>query len=396
MTRAVTRSAAVELLRDRTAAVVPEGTAERVPLDSIAGRVAAEPVAAPADVPATDFATMDGFAFAAGDGYPLEVVDRAGPADEAPTVGPGEAVRVATGAPLPARADAVLPREDATLRDDRLAGPPIEPGTNRYPAGATARAGERLFAPGDRLAPRHAAFLRDVGIERVPVRPRPSVGILATGTEICEGVQPDRDSEALANLVRGWGGDPAILEPVPDDGTRVREAIRSAAAAHDLVLTSGGTSVGRGDHVDRALADHDRAFSAVDLRPGRPTTAAVVDGTLVCALPGKPLAAHTAAVLLVAPAFAARESEPTVRATAAVDLDLPAADLEYAIPVDLTDGRADPAGQGSSAGDLYRGTFAPGRVASSTRVARADGLALTTEPLVAGEPVAVRPYEVLE
>jgi molybdopterin molybdotransferase len=396
MARAVTRSAAVELLRDRMAAVVPEGTAERVPLGSIAGRVAAERVAAPVDVPSTDFATMDGFAFAAGDGYPLEVVDRAGPADEAPTIGPGEAVRVATGAPLPARADAVLPTEDATLRDDRLAGPAIEPGTNRYPAGATARAGERLFAPGDRLAPRHAAFLRDVGIERVPVRPRPSVGILATGTEIHEGVQPDRDSEALANLIRRWGGDPAVLEPVPDDGTRVCEAIRSAAAAHDLVLTSGGTSVGREDYVDRALADHDPAFSAVDLRPGRPTTAAVVDGTLVCALPGKPLAAHTAAVLLVAPAFAARESEPTVRATAAVDLDLPAPDLEYAIPVDLTDGRADPAGQGSSAGDLYGGTFAPGRVASSTRVTRADGLAVTTEPLVAGEPVAVRPYEVLE
>ncbi|MFB6204981.1 MAG: molybdopterin molybdotransferase MoeA [Haloglomus sp.] len=386
--------------------VEPPDRTDSVARDAIAGRIVAAAVTVPDDVPPTDFATMDGFAVATDDGGDLRVVGSVEPADAAPAIDRGEAVRVATGAPLPERADAVVPVEDATVTDDQLAPPDLEPGTNAYPAGATAAAGERLFEPGDRLAARHAALLADVGVESVTVYEPWSVGILATGTEIHEGEQPDRDSEMLANLVRRWGGEPTLLGSIPDEEPAVREAIESAAASHDAVLTSGGTSVGRGDHVGTALAAHDLLFTGVALRPGRPVTAALVDGTPVVGLPGKPMAAHTAATLVARPAFAGGDATlPTRPATPTARVELPDtdADVEYAVPVRLTDAGAVPLGHGDSSHQLYRtgsdgadSRFAPGRVASSTRVALTDGVVVTTEPLSPDDPAAVVPWGVVE
>jgi molybdopterin molybdotransferase len=388
------RTTAARRLAERVAP--PTGTVT-VDRDAIAGRTVAAPVTASADVPSTAFATMDGFAVATTDAGPLTVAGRVAPADAPPDLEPGETVRVATGAPLPARADAVLPVEDASVTDGTLPAPDLEPGTNVYPAGATAAAGEELFAPGDRLAARHAALLADIGVETVTVYEPRSVGIIATGTEIHEGEQPDRDSELLANLVRRWGDEPTLLGSVPDEDGAVREAIADAAATHDAVFTSGGTSVGRDDHVGSTLADHDRVLAGVSLRPGRPVTAAVVDGTPVVGLPGKPMAAYTAATLVARPAFAGGPVDPpTVTATPTAGVDLPDADHEYAVPVELTDAGAVPLGHESSSYPLYGTRFAPGRVASSTRVALADGVVLARDPLSPDETVGVVPWEVVE
>ncbi|WP_313691857.1 molybdopterin molybdotransferase MoeA [Halorarum halobium] len=392
----VTRSAAVESLLDRRRELLAGRDAESVTPDVVAGRTAASAVTAPASVPSADFATMDGFAFASGDEYPRSVVARVDPAGDPPALGVGEAVRVATGAPLPARADAVLPREDATVSDAGLTGPSLSPGTNLVRAGTTATEGEALFEAGDRLAPRHAALLRDVGVDEVAVHRRLSVGILATGTEIHEGTQPDRDSDVLANLVREWGHAPTLLGAVPDEEAAVYGAIERAADAHDLVLTSGGTGGSEGDHVGTALADHDRLFAGVALRPGRPTTAATVGGTLVCGLPGKPLAAHTAATLLVRPALTGETRLPTVTVPATSDVDLPSPDREYAVPVAFSDGQAEPVGHEDSDRPLYGTRFAPGRVAATTAISLADGFVLTTEPFESGDSVEVVPYEVVE
>lgn len=390
----VDRSTAVARLRDAPVGHATEPVSVR--RDAIAGRIVADAVTAPADVPPDDFATMDGFALAVADGYPLTVVGSVEPADDPPALAPGEAVRVATGAPLPDRADAVLPQEDATVTDGELTGPSLSPGTNRYPAGKTVTGGERLFEPGARLAPRHAALLADAGVDEVTVRRPRSVGVLATGTEIAAGEQPDRDSEMLANLIDSWGHEPVLLGAVPDEADAVRSAIADAAAAHDAVITSGGTSVGRGDHVGRVLADHDSLFSGVALRPGRPMTAALVDDTLVCGLPGKPLAAHAAATLVARPAFVGTDRLPTVRADPTHRVELPDAPVEYAVPVTLDDGRATPLGHANSAFPLYGTRFAPGRAASSTRLTLADGVAVTTDPLVPGTSVDVIPHEVVE
>ena len=398
----VARAVAVErLLGLREATAIPSAerggpATERVGLERVAGRVLAEPIESPVDVPEHDRSTMDGYAFVADDGYPLSVVAEVLPEDDPPGIERGEAVAVATGAPLPPRADTVLMREEATVEDDRLTGPGRDPGTNVHAAGTTAAAGERLFEAGDRLAPRHAALLRDVGVGTVAARRPLQVAVTATGTEIAEGRQPDRDSETLCNLLRRWGAAPEILEAVPDDEAVVRETIRTAAADYDAVVTTGGTSVGRADHVVGVLRDHDVLFRGVSLRPGRPVTVATVDGTPVFALPGKPVAAHTAATLVCRAFFTGETHLPTVAADATARLAVPDEDVTFAVPVTLEDGTATPLGHADSALSLYGERFAPGRVASSTRVTTADGLVLTEEGFGAGERVEVVPYEVVE
>jgi molybdopterin molybdotransferase len=390
------RSVAVERIIECRSTVLANAATERVALDAIAGRALAADVRAPRDVPPHDYATMDGYAAAAAGDPPLDVVDEVAPEDSPPEIGPGDAVRIATGAPLPPRADAVLKRENATVADGRLTTWDLAAGTSVHRQGTTAEADERLFAAGERLAPRHAALCRDVGLDTVPVRERFAVGIVATGTEIHEGRQPDRDSEFLANLVRSWGHEPASPRTVPDDPAAVRETIEGVAADHDVVLTTGGTSVGAADHVSSTLAGHDPLFAGVRLRPGRPVTAAVVDGTPVVALPGKPIAAHTAAVLVARPLFARKTDLPTVTAIPEQRVEMPDADREYALPVVLDDDRATALGHVDSSLPLYEDRFAPGLVAASTRATLADGFVLTETALEPGEPVAVVRYPSVE
>lgn len=392
----VPRSVAVERIAESRSTALATVTTERVDLDAIAGRTLADDVHAPRDVPPHDYATMDGYAATADDDPPLAVVGEVAPEDEPPDIDPGTAVRIATGAPLPPRADAVVKRENATVVDDELTDWDLAAGTNVHRRGTTAEADERLFAAGDRLAPRHAALCRDVGLDTVPVRERFSVGIVATGTEIHEGRQPDRDSAFLANLVRSWGHVPADPRTVPDDPAAVRETIETAAADHDVVLTTGGTSVGTADHVSSVLADHDPLFAGVRLRPGRPVTAAVMDGTPLVALPGKPIAAYTAAVLVARPLFTGQVELSTVTAVPEHRVGMPDADREYAVPVVLNDGRATALGHVDSSLPLYDDRFKPGLIAASTRATLADGFVLTETALEPGESIDIVPYPAVE
>ncbi|RJT05245.1 molybdopterin molybdotransferase MoeA [Halococcus sp. IIIV-5B] len=396
----VARSTAVDRLLERRAGFLEALPTEFVGPAESAGRTLAEAVRSPRDVPPTDYATMDGYAVTAADEGSRTVVGSVAPEDTPPRTDPDEAVAVATGAPLPDRADAVVPREDATVADDRLTDPGLAGGTNVIRRGTTASADERLFAAGDRLAPRYAALLADVGVESVRVRRPPSVAVVATGTEIHEGRQPDRDSGFLAGLVRRWGGAPSAPRTVPDDLEAVASAITDAAANHDAVLTTGGTSVGAADHVSDVLANHERLFAGVALRPGRPVTAALVNDTPVIGLPGKPIAAHTAAVLVARALFVSREAMPTTTADLAHAVSVPDDGIEYAVPVVLEvgdEGRtAMPLGHVDSSLPLYEERFAAGLVAASTRATLADGFVLTDASLESGEAIEVVPYSVVE
>jgi molybdopterin molybdotransferase len=385
---------AAERLFDHRTTALDACSSEPVSLDALAGRTLAEDVHAPTDVPPHDYATMDGFAIATDDESPA-IAAEVFPEDEPPELDKGEAARIATGAPLPVRTDAVLKVEDATADDERISGPRLAPGTNVSPRGGTAQAGETLFDAGTRLAARHAALLRDVGIESVTVHERFSVGIVATGTEIHENRQPDRDSDFLAGLVREWGHDPTIRESVPDDSAAVCRAIESAAATHDVVLTTGGTSVGSADHVATVLEAHDPLFESVCLQPGRPVMAAIVDGALVVGLPGKPLAAHTAAVLVARSFFTGQRRLPSVTAGLTSTVEIPDDKREYAVPVVLDGNEAIPLGHADSSLPIYDERFAPGLVSANTRTTIADGIVLTERSLDAGQPVAVVPYRVL-
>jgi len=394
-------------LRDRTAAataaarlrdVVASETTTVAP-DAIDGRRLASAVVAADPHPANDYATMDGFAIATGDPFPVSIRDRTLGPDDAPTDHePGTAIRIATGAPLPRGADAVLPQEDARVDGDRLRDPSLDPWTHVVRRGSYCAAGETVVEAGTVLSPRDAALLRDLGRERVTVTAPLSVAVLATGDEVAAGVQPDRDSEMVAGLCRRWGHDATLAGTVPDDPAALRERLTELADANDVVVTSGGTSVGRLDHTVGVLADLGTVvYRGVSLRPGRPAACVRLDGEAVAfALPGKPVAAYVAAIALLAPLFRGERTHPWREATAAHDLTLPEASIEYAIPVAVDGGTATPVGGPGSGVDLYDDRYRPGRVSSCPRVLRGDGLAFRTSPLVEGDRIEWTPFPTLE
>jgi len=394
----IAREDAVTQVLAQREAVLADRPSERVPLAEISGRTLAEAIVADADVPAHDRATMDGYAFDATDDYPLSIgQSELYPEDEPPSIDPGEAVEIATGAPLPHGANTVLKRELATVEDGHVSGPSIEPGTYTYERASNVTAGETLFETGERLSPKDAIFLGDLGHETVSVAQRLSVGLLATGTEIHEGRSDDLDSPMLAGLIESWGHEATVAGSVPDDADRVRDAIADLADRFDVVVTTGGTSVGHKDHVIRSLADLGEVhFHRVRVRPGKPIALATLPDAVAFAIPGKPVGAHTIAALVARPFFTGESSLPTIEATFARDLAMGAEGFEYAVPVTLEEGVAMPLGHVDSPLSVYERTYDPSVLSSSTRATRADGFVLTETALSADEPVDVVPYAVVE
>jgi len=363
----------------------------------IAGRTLATPITADEDIPPHDTATMDGFAIEAPAEYPLKLVDEVYPEDDPPAVGSGEAVRIATGAPLPERANAVLRSEDAAVTAGQLSGPDLEPGTYTYRRGTNVRAEERLFERGEVLAGRDAILLADIGIEQVDVYEPFTVGVLATGSELHEEPSRDFDSKMLLELLRAWGASPRYVGTVPDERDHVARRLEELAAEYDVVVTTGGTSVGPKDYVVSAVSELGALdFHRVRVRPGKPLALGRVDGSTVFAIPGKPFGAYTITTLVVRAFFTGTELLPTVEATCEVDVGVGTSGFEYAIPVSLEAGTAMPLGHAESALRIYEDRFDPSVLSSATRTSRAEGAILTGEGVSAGETVNVVPYDVLE
>jgi molybdopterin molybdotransferase len=371
-----------------------------VDIDRLRDRVLTEDVVVDRDRPATDHATMDGYAFASGDPGPLTVVD----AEVFPEATPsalesGKAVRIATGAPLPERADTVVKRENAVLEGSTLEKPDLDTGTYVYERGSNVSAGDRPYAAGDRLSAADAILLRDLGNEEIGVYEPFSVGVLATGTEIHEGRYTDLDSPMLCNLVRAWGHDPVYEGSVPDEGSQVKDCLAELAERHDIVVTTGGTSVGKKDYVIDAMAALGEVeFHRVRLRPGKPIALARLPeyDALAVAVPGKPIGAYVSTTLVVRPLFTGETEAPTVERTLTNDLGLGPSGFTYAIPVALDDGGATPLGHIDSPLAVYDRTFDPSVLSSSTRAAAMDGIVTTTTALDAGESVRVIPTTALE
>jgi len=396
----VWREGAVETVLETRRSVLADQPTETVGIDDLPGRVLAEQIVADRDVPGHDHATMDGYAFDATDDYPLSLVDvEIFPEDEPPPIDAGEAVEIATGAPLPPEANAVLKREEATVEDGHLSGTSLEPGTYTYERASNVAAGDILFEGYERVSPKDALLLGDIGREEVTVTERFSVAVLATGTEIHEGRQTDLDSPMLSGLARAWGHLPTYEGTVPDEYDRVRTRIAELAAEYDVVFTTGGTSVGHKDYVVRALADLGEVhFHRVRLRPGKPIALATLSdqGATVFAIPGKPIGAHAITTLVARPFFTGRTDLPTVEATLEREVTLGPEGFEYAVPVTVADGEAMPLGHADSGLSVYQKQFDPSVLSSSTRASRADGFVLTTEDLAADSTVRVVPYPVVE
>jgi len=286
----------------------PRGT-ERVPLAEAYRRVLAEDAIAREDLPPFDRSTVDGFAAraadvsAAGPDAPavLRLVGEVQMGETAPVaVGAGQTVRIPTGGMLPAGADAVVMLEDVDERDGQIAvRRPARAGDNVIRRAEDVRRGEVALRPGARLRPQDLGLLAAVGITDVPVFVRPRVAILATGDEIVPadrtpvgGQVRDVNTYTLAALVRQEGGVPQVGGIVEDVYDVLLRALRDARRDADLVLVSGGSSVGEKDAVARAIGELGRPgviVHGVSIKPGKPTILALVDGTPVIGLPGHPV-----------------------------------------------------------------------------------------------------------
>jgi molybdopterin molybdotransferase len=275
--------------------------AEAVPLFEAASRVLAEPVRATAPVPPFERSAMDGYAVRSEDvgEAPLRVVGRSRPGSGfAGTLGAGEAVEIATGAPMPEGADAVA-RVEATRRlGDRVEiREPVPPGRHVGAIGEDVAVGEDLLTEGRMLRPQDLGLLSAQGRSAVAVVRRPRVAILITGEEIlpagtpAQGYRiPDMNAPMLSALVARDGGVPSVVGPIADDREAIRAVLADFAASADLVLVSGGSSTGPEDHAPALLSEMGEVVvHGVMLRPASPVGLGWLGRVPVVLLPGNPV-----------------------------------------------------------------------------------------------------------
>lgn len=281
---------------------------ERVPLDQAAGRVLAREVTSRVDVPCFARAMMDGFAVRATDSLgaspynriPLEVIGQALPGEPwEGRLNVGQSVRIMTGAPLPDGADAVLPAEWAEIDGPKvLASGEVSPGKHVGQVGEDVAAGAVVLPAGRRLRPQDLGVLSSIGRCEIPVVRRPVVRIVVTGNELLPaGTLPpagsyriaDANGPMLCALVARDGGVPVYPGIVPDEPEAILAAWRSAADA-DVMLVSGGSSVGQEDHAPSLLAQHGQlAIHGIAMRPSSPAGMGLFEGRLMFLLPGNPV-----------------------------------------------------------------------------------------------------------
>jgi molybdopterin molybdotransferase len=313
----------VEEARERILAPLSPTAAEVVPLAEAWGRVSAGPIAARLTQPPRDVSAMDGFAVRAAEAVPGAVLKLRGSAPAGRpwtgTLGAGEALRVFTGSVMPAGADAVLIQENATWTAAEVTVvEPTGPGRHIRRAGQDFACGDVLVPGGKRLNARDIGLAAAGNHPWIAVHRRPRVAILATGDEIALPGDPippggivSSNSHALAALVRASGGHPVVLPVAPDD----RAAIAAAAAGArscDLLVTTGGASVGEHDLIQEALAPAGLVvdFWKIAMRPGKPLIHGRFGDVPMLGLPGNPVSALVTSVLFLLPALAVLSGLP--------------------------------------------------------------------------------------
>jgi molybdenum cofactor synthesis domain-containing protein len=270
------------------------------------------------------------------------------------TLRKGEAVAVATGAALPRGADGLAIFEDIHRRGTQLVVPhPVRPGDRIAPPGDDFPVGTPLVAEGDELAPAELGALAACGLATVPCFARPIVSIVPNGNELLVPGAPSRpgliyesNNVTLSAIVAAAGGIPRIFPPVPDDPRRIEDALRDAMRRSDLVLATGGSSVGERDHLPRVLPRLGRLlFHGIAVRPGKPTLAAVAGPKLVIGLPGHPSSCLANSFWMVLPVLrkiARRPGPPWVDAPVRLGRGVlaPTPGLATVVPLVLRAGRA--------------------------------------------------------
>ena len=300
---------------ERMIAAAPAATGvERVGLRAAFGRVLAEPVTSPIDVPGWDYSAMDGYALRAADcpapGTSLPVSQRV-PAGSAPSpLAAGTAARIFTGAPIPAGADTVVIQEVCSALEGAVRiDAEVRPDANIRRRGEDIRAGGEVIAPGTRLQPQHVGLAASVGAAELAVRPRLRVALFASGDELVMPGQPlgpgqiyNSNLFTATALLQALGCEVVELGIVEDSLEATREALARGAAEADLVLASGGVSVGEEDHVKPAVESLGRLdLWKVAIRPGKPLAFGEVAGTPFIGSPGNPVSLFVTFLLFVRP-----------------------------------------------------------------------------------------------
>lgn len=280
---------------------------ETVSLNNALGRVLAEDLLAPCDVPPHDNAAVDGYAVNASDlsadaqtrlpvtgriaaGHPLSRAAE-----------PGEALRIFTGAPMPVGMDTVFMQEDVALDGEHVLLPPgIKPGANRRFRGEDVKQGEVIIRAGQHLRAQEIGLAASVGLGQLNVYSRLRVAIFSTGDEVADpmfgaagpGAIYDANRYSIAALLRGLGCEVTDLGILADKVGEIRSALHDAAPGHDLIITSGGVSLGEEDHITHVV----QSLGSIDfwrlaIKPGRPMALGKIVDTAFVGLPGNPVAA---------------------------------------------------------------------------------------------------------
>lgn len=294
---------------------------EQATLSEALSRVLAEDVVAPLDVPSFSRATVDGYAVRAADTFGAEENRPVGlefcghvAIGETPsvTVRGHTTAEIVTGAPLPKGADAVVMLE-YTIQQDKtiLVHRPVSKGENMMKAGSDIKKGETILRKGKRVSSREIGILAALGIIQISVYKQPKAAIISTGAEIVDPREPlsqgkinDINAFTLSAAVRECGGEPINLGIIPDDRSKLESALKKALDIADLVVTSGGVSVGPKDllpQVLNALGKPGVIVSGIAVKPGKPTTIAMVGRKPVFSLPGHPTSALLMFYQLVRP-----------------------------------------------------------------------------------------------
>ncbi|MFW5963944.1 MAG: molybdopterin biosynthesis protein, partial [Natronomonas sp.] len=295
---------------------------ETVPLREARGRVLSERIDADLDVPGFDRASVDGYAVKAADTFGADEADpvelelvgevHAG-AEPDVEVADGECAEISTGAVLPPGADAVVMVERTdTDGETVLVRTSLAPGDRVMFAGADVAAGERALGPGTVLTPREIGLLSALGVDEVPVRGKPTVGIISTGDELVRPGEPlnsdsgeiyDVNSYTTATAIEEAGGEARLYPHAGDDYDAMESVLREAASECDLVLSSGSTSASAVDVIYRVVEETgELLLHGVAVKPGKPMLVGRLDGSAYIGLPGYPVSALTIFRTFVAPA----------------------------------------------------------------------------------------------
>lgn len=282
----------------------------RVDLEDALGLVLAEDVQSPIDLPLWDNSAMDGYALRSADSGRLKITGCVAAGDAADVeLRPGEAMRIFTGAPLPPGADSVVAQEDCEAEGDWLQVPAVAPGSHVRRRGEELCAGDALLGTGQKLRAQDLGLLASVGLDRVSVHRPLRVCLLSSGDELREPGEPlapgqiyNANRFSIGALLRGWGMEVHDYGVLADTLVASRDALSLAASEWDVLITSGGVSVGERDYLKQAIRElGELHLWKLKMQPGKPLAFGSIAGKPWIGLPGNPAAALVTALVVARP-----------------------------------------------------------------------------------------------